>query len=134
MNSNLLFLVLAMAFINLKATGLRAETLLTNHYGDDTRIETINNHAFFILKLNQEHISYGDKVELVFGLNHRIKAYNISGKDIHTFTNSNELVVLISAEDLRIFEKKKLKKVKIYKGSEVVIIRTNIDPKYLKNK
>jgi len=54
------------------------------------RLETINEYAFFILKVDSNFVDYGDRVELVFGFSHKSKLYNISGKDIYTFTNPNE--------------------------------------------
>lgn len=88
----------------------------------------------FFLTLDEVDISYGDKVELIFGLNHKIEVYNISGKDIYTFTNLEELVVLIAPEDLKYFRKKTLRKVNIYTNEEKIVIKTNILKDYLKIK
>ncbi len=98
------------------------------------RLETINEYAFFILKVESNFVDYGDRIELVFEFNHKIKLYNISGKDIYTFTNPNELVVLIAPEDLRCFKQKKLRKVKVYTGDKSLVIKTNIRPDHFKIK
>jgi len=100
---------------------------------DDVHIETVYNHAFFVLTLNASNsLQYGDRVELVFGFNHKIELYNISGKDVHTFTSTEELVVLIDPKDLRCFEKKRLRKVIIYRGNKKVVIKTSIGPDHIK--
>ncbi len=108
--------------------------LIDSSVKEGIRLEAINEHAFFILKVDNNFVEYGDKIELVFGLNHKIKVYNISGKDIYTFTNPNELVVLIAPEDLRYFREKKLRKVKVYTGNKSLVIKTNIKPNHLKIK
>lgn len=103
---------------------------------DRTRIETIDNHAFFILSLEKSDVSivHGDRVELVFGLNNKITLYNVSSKNNNAFSNENELVVFISPEDLRCFKKKTLRKVIIFTKKEPVVIKTNIRPDQLKIK
>lgn len=102
----------------------------------DTRIETIGDHAFFVFNLSSEevNISYGDRVDLYFGYNNVITVYNISGKENLAFSNAEELVAFIAPEDLRCFKNKKLRKIKIYAGSDSIVIKTKIEPNYIKIK
>ena len=113
---------------------LRAKELLPVKKGVDIRIETIDNHAFFVLNLETESIGAdrGDEVVLIFGLNKRIKVYNVSSEKNNAFSNEQELVVFISPKDLRCFEKKTLRKIIIYTESKPVVIKTNIGPDQLK--
>lgn len=94
----------------------------------DARIETIDEHSFFILNLENRdvNINHGDKVELFFGMNNIITVFNISNENNNAFSNQSELVVFISPEDLRCFKKKKLKKVIIHSDDEPMVIKTNI--------
>lgn len=102
----------------------------------NSRFETINEHAFFILDLKEAgiDINYGDKVDLVFGLNNVITVYNISGINNEKFINKNELVAFIAPEYLRCFKNKNLRKVIIYTEDKFVKIKINIPANQLKIK
>lgn len=102
----------------------------------NSRFETINEHAFFILDLKETGIdfNYGDKVDLVFGLNNKVTVYNISGIDNGKFTDKNELVAFIDSEYLRCFKNKNLRKVIIYSEDKFVKIKINIPANQLKIK
>ncbi len=130
-----LFITFVLSLVILPGFAINSHpnNVLVAPYSNDVRIETVNNLAFFVLTLDASNsVQYGDKVELVFGLNHKIKLYNISGKDIHTFTSTKELVVLIDPKDLRCFEKKSLRKVIIHRGDKKVVIKTGIGPDHIK--
>ncbi len=105
-------------------------------YKMNSRIETIGEHAFFILNLSKKGIelNYGDKVELIFGFNNSVIVYNISGSETTKYTNKNELVAFIDPEYLRCFKRKNLKKIIIYSGDESIIIKTNIPANQLEIK
>jgi hypothetical protein len=122
---------------SMQATGV--ETIDDNHpiiINLGSRLETIDDHAFFIMNLRKEGISvnYGDKVVLVFGFNSRVNIYNISESNNNFYTNNNELVAFIDPEHLRCFQVKNLKKVVIYTGGEKLVIKTNIKANELKLK
>ncbi len=126
-------LVLSLTILPGFANNSHPNNLVDMPFGDDVHIETVNNHAFFVLTLSASNsIQYGDRVELVFGLNHKIELYNISGKDVHTFTSTKELVVLIDPKDLRCFENKRLRKVVVYQGGKKMVIKTGIGRDHIK--
>ncbi len=98
--------------------------------GIEPRIDVVNENSFFVLNLEDKGVTlnYGDRVELVFGygFNNRVTIYNVSSDNSNIFTNKNELAAFIDPEYLRCFQKKQLRKVIIYSGSERVVIKTNI--------
>lgn len=102
----------------------------------NSRFETINEHVFFVIDLKEVgiDINYGDKVDLVFGLNNVVTVYNVSGIDNEKFTNKNELVAFIDPEYLRCFKNKNLRKVIIYSKDKLVKIKINIPANQLKIK
>lgn len=108
-----LLILLMVAITTTKAASVFNESAV----GSDPvepKIETIDQYAFLVLDLGKYSVvpHYGETVELVFTGNKRIKLYNLSGKEIKYFKDSDgKLIAFITPENLRFFQSETLKKV-----------------------
>ncbi len=94
----------------------------------DIRIETYGNHAFFVMRMPESiKLNQGDKIELVFGINHKLTLYNVSNSALGSSSN-NQLTALVAPEELRCFDRKKLRKINLYTRNKYVVLHVNIAP------
>lgn len=99
------------------------------NYIDDVSFKTVRNHIFMVVKLPENvQLEYGTKVELVFGYNKVLTLYNVNTKALDKLHEPNTLTAFVLPENLRCFERKKLKKIRFLVQGKRVVIKPNMPP------
>ena len=102
---------------------------------EEPKIETIEQYAFFVLDVKNKGAvpQYGDRIELVFDKHTRVTLYNLSGKDIRYFTDTDgKLVAFIPPEYLRCFQNHTLKKVIFRDNQKKIVMKAKTPTNYFK--
>ncbi|MCB0495603.1 MAG: hypothetical protein KDC79_05680 [Cyclobacteriaceae bacterium] len=125
--------ILLIGFLFLALTSAQAFSVSINEPLEneplEPKIETIDQYAFLVVDLNKLNIKpeYGETVELVFSKNKRIELYNLSGKSIRYFTDSDgKLIAFITPENLRCFQDLTLKKLIFKRSGEREVVKVSL--------